>query len=186
MPSSDYRSSLGESVASHFLFRKTALVGLIALFAIVTVPSLRAQQKLSEADTQDQNIDTYADLLRQDIQKQKVAITSQLMDLSPEQAAAFWPVYNDYAKELAALGDIRVKGIKEYAANYKSLSDDKAAELANMRFDYEEKLVALKKKYFEKVSKALTPKLAARFFQVENQLLDLIDLQIASSLPVVE
>jgi hypothetical protein len=161
----------------------SALAGLLAISAETT---LRAQDKVSESDTQEQNIDTYADLLRQDVQKQKVAIVSQLMQLSPEQAAAFWPVYNEYATELKALGDLRVQGIKEYAANYNSLSDEKATELAKMRFEYEEKLVALKKKYFQRLSKALTPKLAARFFQIENQLLDVLDLQVASSLPIVQ
>jgi hypothetical protein len=159
---------------------------LAGIFATAGAPGFRAQEKVSESETQDQNIDTYIGLLRQDVQKQKVAIISQLMNLSSEQAAAFWPVYNDYAKELSALGDLRVQGIKEYAANYKSLSDEKATELANMRFDYEERLVALKKKYFEKVGTAVTPKLAARFFQVENQLLDVLDLQVASSLPVIQ
>ncbi|HEY7306886.1 MAG TPA: hypothetical protein VH601_22360 [Bryobacteraceae bacterium] len=173
-------------MATELLSRRIALGGLAGLLAIAGGPSLRAQEKASESDTQEQNIDTYIGLLRQDVQKQKVAIISQLMDLSPEQAAAFWPVYNEYAKELSALADLRVQGIKEYAANYKSLSDEKATELANMRFEYEERLVALKKKYFEKVGKALTPKLAARFFQVENQLLDVVDLQVASSLPVIE
>ena len=158
----------------------------LVLFAISAGYTFPAQQKVQESDTQEQNIDAYVGLLRQDVQKQKVAIISQLMDLSPEQAAAFWPIYNEYAKELSALGDLRVQGIKEYAANYNSLSDEKAAELANMRFQYEEKLLALKKKYFEKFSKALRPKLAARFFQIENQLLDVIDLQVASSLPIVQ
>jgi hypothetical protein len=55
-----------------------------------------------------------------------------------------------------------------------------------MGFDYDQKLLALKKTYFEKFSKALMPKLAARFFQIENQLLDIVDLQVASSLPVIQ
>jgi hypothetical protein len=173
-------------VPSKLLSRNITLWALAGLFAISAGPTLRAQQKPSESDTQEQNVDTYIGLLRQDVQKQKVAIVSQLMDLSPEQAAAFWPVYNEYAKELSALGDLRVQGIKEYAASYNSLSDEKATELAKMRFEYEERLLALKKKYFEKFSKALTPKLAARFFQIENQLLDVIDLQVASSLPVIQ
>ena len=173
-------------MASKLLSRRNTLGALAGLFALSAGPTLRAQQKVSESDTQDQNIDTYIGLLRQDIQKQKVAIISQLMDLSPQQAGAFWPIYNEYAKELSALGHLRVRGIKDYADNYKSLTDEKATELANMRFDYEEKLVALKKKYFDKFSKALTPKLAARFFQIENQLLDVLDLQIASSLPVIQ
>src|ERR1700761_2920379 len=163
-------------MAGTSLFRQIAPVLLAGLLAVSTGSTLRAQEKVSEADTQEQNIDTYANLLRENVQKQKVAITSQIMQLTPEQAAVFWPIYNDYAKELSALGDLRLQGIKEYAANYNSLSDQKATELANMRFEYEGKILALKKRYFEKLSKALTPKLAAKFFQVENQLLDLIDL----------
>jgi hypothetical protein len=161
----------------------TALTGLVAIWA---GPTLRAQEKPSASDTQEQNIDTYVNLLREDVQKQKVAIIGQLMQLNPEQAAAFWPVYNEYAKEFSALGDLRVRGIKEYAANYSSLSDEQATQLANMRFNYEERLVALKRRYFDKLSKALTPKLAARFFIIENQLLDVIDLQVASNLPIIQ
>ena len=168
------------------LSRRSTVCALAGLVAISVGPSLQAQQKASESDTQEQNIDTYVNLLREDVEKQKVAITSQLMQLSPEQAATFWPIYNEYAKELGALGDLRLRAIKEYAANYSSLSDEKATELAKMRFEYEEKLLALKKKYFEKLSKALTLKLAARFFQIENQLLDVIDLQVASNLPIIQ
>lgn len=166
--------------------RRITMSAFLVLFAISARHTLPAQEKVLESDTQEQNVDTYIGLLRQDVQKQKVAIISQLMDLSSEQAAAFWPIYNEYAKELSVLGDLRVQGIKEYAANYNSLSDEKATELANMRFQYEEKLLALKKKYFAKFSKALTPKLAARFVQIENQLLDIVDLQVASRLPVVQ
>jgi hypothetical protein len=173
-------------VSSNFLSRRTTLRAFASLFAISSGRTLRAQEKTAESDTQEENIDTYINLLRQDIQKQKMAIISQLMQLTPEQASTFWPVYNEYSKELTALSDLRVQGIKEYAANYKSLSDEKATELANMRFKYEEGLLALKKKYFEKLSKAVTPKLAARFFQIENQLLDVLDLQVASSLPVIQ
>jgi hypothetical protein len=173
-------------VASQLLLRGITLRALVGLFAISAGFTLRAQDKLSESDTQEQNIDTYVDLLRQDVQKQKVAIVSQLMQLSPDQAAAFWPVYKEYAKELSDLGNLRVQGIKEYAANFRSLSDEKATELAKMRFNYEEKILALKRTYFEKISKALTPKLAARFFQIENQLLDVVDLQVASSLPIIQ
>lgn len=173
-------------MTTKLLSRRITLAAFAVFLAIPAGSILSAQQKVSESDTRDQNLDTYADLLRQDVQKQKVAIVSQLMQLSPEQAAAFWPVYNDYAKELRILADLRLRGIKEYAANYGSLSEEKATELANMRFEYEGKLLALKKKYFEKLSKTLTPKLAARFFQIENQLLDILDLQVASSLPIVQ
>lgn len=160
------------------------MAGLALLFMAAT--SVGYSQETSKSDSQMQNLDAYATLLRHDIQTQKVAITSQLMQLSPEQAGTFWSIYANYAKDLSGLGDLRLRGIKEYAANYTALSDQKATELANMRLEYETRIVALKKKYFEQLSKALTPKVAARFFQIENQLLDILDLQIASSLPIVQ
>ena len=143
-------------------------------------------QTLTEAEVQEQNVETYAELLRQDIKTQKVAITSQLMELSPEQASVFWAVYSDYDKDLTALGNERLQGVKEYAANYLNLTDEKADELVSRRLALEERLTALKKKYYERFKQALSPKMAAKFLQIENQLLAILDLQIASNLPIVQ
>jgi len=46
--------------------------------------------------------------------------------------------------------------------------------------------VALKQKFFTQLKGAMSPKTAARAMQVENQILLLLDLQVASSLPVAE
>ena len=58
-------------------------------------------------------------------------------------------------------------------------SPTKALELESRR-------TALKEKYYTRLKSALSPKTAARFLQVENQLLMIIDLQIAASLPIVK
>lgn len=57
-----------------------------------------AQENASLSENQAQNVDAYISLLRSNVQTQKVAITSQLMQLSPEQAAIFWPIYANYAR----------------------------------------------------------------------------------------
>ena len=64
-----------------------------------------------------------------------------------------------------------------------SCSTDK---LATSALDLESRRNAVKAKYYERVKKALSPKTAMRFLQVEQQLLLLIDLQIASSLPIAQ
>ena len=111
---------------------------------------------------------------------------AQRKELSAEEAVIFWPIYSEYEKELAALGSKRVEGIKDYAANYLTLTDQKADELANGRLALESQLVELKKKYYQRFKAALSAKMAAKFLQIENQLLSILDLQIASSLPIVE
>ena len=49
----------------------------------------------------------------------------------------------------------------------------------------EENRTDLKKKYFERFREALSPIQAARFLQTENQINLLIDLQIASQIPLI-
>jgi hypothetical protein len=76
--------------------------------------------------------------------------------------------------------------IKEYAANYEKLTDDVADKLARRALELEARRGTLKSTYYDKFKTALSPKTAARFIQVENQILLLLDLQIAASLPLAK
>jgi hypothetical protein len=143
-------------------------------------------QEVPRSENQEINLETYVALLRQDVNSQKVAIISQLMHFTPEQASAFWPIYTEYSKEIAKLGDEKLAGIKEWAANYGSMSEQKVDEIASKALDLESRRAAVKKAYYERIKKAMTAKTAARFLQIENQLLMILDLQVASSLPAVE
>ncbi len=143
-------------------------------------------QNPPRTDHEEANIDTYASLLRQDVKTQKVSIISQLMALTPEQAGKFWPIYEAYDKDLTKLGDEKYAGIKKFAANYGSMNDQVASELAAKMLDLEARRTELKKNAVQRMSQALSPKVAGRFLQIENQLLMILDLQIASSLPIVE
>jgi hypothetical protein len=136
-------------------------------------------------ETQDTNIRAYIELLRANVRAEKTAIVGQIMDLNDDQAAKFWPIYREYDAALQQLNDKKLAGIKQYAQNYDSMTDEKADELAKLALDLENERNDLKRTYYEKVSKQLGGILAARFLQIENQLLMVIDLQIASSLPIV-
>jgi hypothetical protein len=76
--------------------------------------------------------------------------------------------------------------IQEYAQNYSKMTDAVADSLATKALDLEGRRNAVKTKYYERFKQALSPRTAARFLQVEQQLLLLIDLQILSSLPIME
>jgi hypothetical protein len=155
------------------------------LLAVAGSPVL-AQQKLTPGETQEANVKAYVELLRKDLKKDKVSILTEMMELSPDEAAKFWPLYNTYDKELTKLGDERVAFIRMYAENYASLSDEKVTQIANGLLDLEIRRIQLRKQYFQTMSNTLSTKLAARFVQIESQIEKLVDLQIASSLPIVE
>lgn len=158
-----------------------------AAFAQSTSQSPQKQVSASGAtdSTQEKNINKYVELLRSDVRQQKAEIMGSMMLLSADQAAKFWPIYSEYDAELTKLNNLRLANIKEYASNYDNLSDAKADELVQNAMHYQQQRSELLEKYYGRVKESIGAIEAARFVQIENQLLMIIDLRIASSLPVV-
>jgi hypothetical protein len=135
-------------------------------------------------DSQALNLTAYAELLRSDVRAEKVAILTEVMGFTEKEDAAFWPIYREYDLEMAKLGDERTALIAEYARNYSSLTDEVADSLVTRALDLESRRQAAKAKCYARVKQAIAPRTAARFLQVEQQLLLIIDLQISALLPV--
>jgi len=125
------------------------------------------------------------ELIRKDLQTEKAVLITAAMQFSTEESAVFWPVYRDYEKGLASIMDKRLALIQDYAKNYEKMTPEKATELINKSFSLEAERTKLLQKYFKKFSKVMSPTRAARFVQVENQILKLVDVQIAQELPLV-
>src|SRR5271169_1456749 len=171
-------------------------IATLFILAVVTAPPTRAQTNTAktehkavaspEAQTQKKNTQAYIDLLRSDVRQQKAEIMGAVMLLSAQDATKFWPIYSEYDAQLAKLNDQRVENIKEYARAYDQMTDEKADELIQKSLAYQKQRAELLAQTYDKVKQALGAVTAARFAQVEHQLLLIIDLQIASSLPIVE
>ena len=154
----------------------------------------KAQQKAPAAkskstkdaatDTREKNVQEYIELLRSNVRQNKAEIMGAVMQLSAADAAKFWPIYSDYTEELTKVNDLRVANIEEYASTYNDLTDQRADELVQNAMQYQKLRSELLAKYYDRMKQALGGVTAARFLQVENQLLLIIDLQIASSLPL--
>jgi hypothetical protein len=149
-------------------------------------PATTSQIPKSRAtETQKKNIQEYIDLMRANVRDQKAEIMGSVMELNAADAAKFWPIYSEYDAELTKVNDLRVANIKDYAANYSQMTDEKADELIQNALVYRKQRSELLAKYYGRVRDALGGVTAARFAQIEDQLLLIIDLQIASSLPIV-
>src|SRR5580704_7040440 len=173
--------------------KKQTAAWILALALLVFIPGASAQDKTQPAKTgapasanaQKKNIQEYIELLRSDVRQQKAEMMGAVMQLSAADAAKFWPIYSEYDTELTKVNDLRVANIKEYARTYSEMTDEKADELIQNAFSYQKQRSELLAKYYVRVKEALGAVTAARFVQIEHQLLLIIDLQVASSLPVV-
>jgi hypothetical protein len=160
---------------------------LVLALSLSSAPAGAQTAKTPSVDeTRESNLRVYTELLRSDVRAQAVAIITEVMEFSEDEDARFWPVYREFERDLARLNDDRLALIKEYALNYKQMTDAVADKLARGALDLEGKRHELKVKYYDRFKSVLAPKTAAKFLQVENQILLLLDLQIAASLPIVE
>ena len=124
-------------------------------------------------------------LLRKDLRAGKKELIALNMPLTEAEAAKFWPVYEQYSNEVAKIYDARVALVKEYAANVNSLSDSAAASLAKRTLENDSAMTKLRLQYAPVISKVLPGKKAALFFQLDKRVGMLIDLQLASEIPLV-
>jgi len=160
------------------------LLLIAASAAVAQTPAPAAGAKSAAASPSKQNLDEDIRLLRKNVRAEKSRVMLNALGLSADQTQKFLPIYKEYEGELTKLNDLREATIREYAKNYSSMTDNKADELVNQSFSYYRKRADLLASYYDKVRAALGTGTAARFVQVEGMLLNLIDLQIQSNLPL--
>jgi hypothetical protein len=134
----------------------------------------------------DENAQTYMDLLRKDLRTQKQSLVDQAMGFEAAQKAQFWTIYGGYQKELDAIWDLRVANIKKYAENFDTMTVQVADELATTMLDIEGKRTALRKKYYDEYKTQMGALVAARFLQVEATIGAMMDIQIGTAIPIIQ
>ena len=163
-------------------------------FALVTAAVLllsygvSAQEKQLQDPSQSKELNTqaYIQLLRSDLKVSKRTLIQESMQLDEKQSADFWPLYNQYDVEQTRLGDQKLALIQEYAHDFLTMTDAKADQLAHRAMAIDDQRLALRRKYYDLFNKVLPTVLGVRFFQLENQIQLLVDLQIAANLPIIE
>jgi hypothetical protein len=149
------------------------------LFALAAVCALSAVA--APAFSQD-----VTELLRADLRTTKTAIITEAMALDGPQSDVFWPIYREYEAELVTLNDEALAMIKDYAANYSTMTDELAKDLLKRGFKVRENRTKLLKKYSGKMEKSLSPRIAARWVQAEHAIAAVVDLQLAEELPLMK
>jgi hypothetical protein len=124
-------------------------------------------------------------LIRQDVQSIKDDVIRDTMQFNDTEAAAFWPVYKQYAQEQHAIAEKRFGIITDYAKTIDTMTDANASDLTQRMFQVESDTQALRQKYFPKFEAAIGAKRAAKFYQVDSRLTLIVNLQLASEIPLI-
>lgn len=163
------------------MFTLKQICGL-TIFTLLLLPVGFSQT----ADVQAKPItDEDVKLLRQDLQSIKNQVISDTMSFNEKEKADFWPIYKEYAQAQHSIAEKRLAIITDYARNLDKMDDSNARSLTNRMFAVEDQTQALRKEYFPRFERALGAKRAAKFYQVDNRLTQMVNLQLASEIPLI-
>ncbi len=122
------------------------------------------------------------------LEKQRKGVIAQNLHLTKEEEAPFWNVYANYRDQMVHAITLGAKVITDYAEAYnnQSLSDKGATNLTNRYLNAMGKQVKIKKSFVKKFGKVLPAIKVARFYQIDYRLDQLVKMQTASGIPLVE
>jgi hypothetical protein len=129
---------------------------------------------------------TEMDAVRDALRANRKALVTANLKLSDEEATKFWPLYDEYLKELSALQDRLAKVVEQYAKQYETLTDDEASNLTAAYVLEEEQRAKLRHTYLPRFAKVLPGKTLARLYQVENKFDAAVRYELAATIPLVK
>lgn len=116
----------------------------------------------------------------------KKLIVSENMELTEAEAKKFWPVYEQYQNELFILRVRSLNLIKAYADSYSSMTNETAKKLLDEYLTIESLRQKVREGYLPKFRKVLPEMKVARYYQIENKILAIVNYELASQIPFVK
>lgn len=162
--------------------RMALMISVIGIFGLGLGFVARAADKTE--DRQANNME----ILREKIKADKKLVVATNMDLTESEAKAFWPVYEDYQKDLLKLNQRLLRVIESYAADYRSrtMTNEKAKKLVDEAIAIEQDEAKLKSSYVPKLGKALPGIKVARYLQIETKIRAIVRYELAAGVPLVQ
>lgn len=133
---------------------KTPVFTFILFVALLIVPGILTAQNQDRMER---------------LQAQKVAFFTERLQLTPEEAQHFWPVYNDYQQKKNELNRAKRQILQEINQNFSSMDDKELESLSDRFVGYDLQLAELQQQYHQEFKKVLPIRKVVRLYQVEQQ-----------------
>ena len=122
--------------------------------------------------------------LRAAAQKDKRALVASTLKLTDDEAKKFWPVYDAYQRDLDNFRRERNVALEEYVMRDKPMTNRYAKDFTNELLKLEEQEIKARRKMHNGVMRALPPKKAAQYLQIEQKLRAAQAYDIAVAFPL--
>ena len=176
------KSTASALLLSGFLFAGEALLAQDAQNNVAQNPQ-PGKQNGSSIDQE--SLDQEIAMLRSNLRSNRKQVIADNMKLTDSEAEKFWPIYDQYVNELVNINNAKYVLIKEYVQNT-NMTEEQADSLTKKWLAVDESVIQLRLKYIPIFRRELSAKRTALFFQIDRRVQMLIDLQLASLLPLMQ
>ena len=156
-------------------------VVLVSVSAIAWAGAQQARPVSSGAPTVDEMLTAF----RADMQSTRADLLAKNLTLSAEQAAKFWPLFEQYQKEQNVVMDEQLRGIQAYVEDYQTIDDATSLTLINAHLARDAKMNELRQRWLGEFQKVLPTRTAVRAIQIDRRLSLLAQLELTTRIPLV-
>jgi Spy/CpxP family protein refolding chaperone len=153
----------------------------LAMIALAVAAPAWSADPPAAAPTQEQIVAEF----QKDLQSKRADIMAKGMTLSAEQAAKFWPLYEQYQKEQDAVVNGQITATQAYADHFATLSDAEAVSYINALLERDGKMHDLRVKWLAKFQTVVPPKVAARAIQLDRRVSQVMQVKVSSQIPLI-
>jgi hypothetical protein len=126
------------------------------------------------------------ELIRNAFKSEKKSIVAEFLTMTKEDAAKFWPVYEEYEKERSPFALRRIRLIESYVDNYEKLDDASTNKLVEESASIQKNELMLREKYYALLKKSISTSVAARFYQIEDVINVVVRMGLYEELPMLK
>ena len=163
---------------------KSTVIAALAL--AFTAPAWSADPpKVQQATLTTPDMDKAVADFRSELMARRADVMAKGLTLTSEQAAKFWPLFEQFQKEQDAVVQQQIDATDSYAKNYAELSDEEAISYVNALLDRDQKMHDMRVKWLAKFKAVIPPAMAARAIQLDRRLGNVTQVQLSQKIPLI-
>ncbi len=130
----------------------------IIIILFICMSSVGMTQKRELGGPQKEKIESY-----------KIAFFTRQMQLTPQEATVFWPLYNQYMESIDVQKENRRESLRDAKESLDKMSDEEVNKLIDNRLLQAETALIERKEFVTALRKVLPAKKIVQYFKAEEQ-----------------
>lgn len=122
---------------------------------------------------------------RNELQAARADVVAKELTLTADQAAKFWPLFEQYQAEQNAIIDAQIKATQAFADSYPKLTEADSVAYVGALLEADGKAQALRTKWLTKFQSVVPAGTAGRVIQIDRQLSLIGQAKVGSGIPLV-